>query len=228
MRLRSVVGAGVLLAAVVAAVVLLRTPQTTQVPAPAGVADSQPTPPPVVDARAKQLTTAFRTTTFLPDTVRFASDPHSPPGFEFRRFTDVEVGHNLARYIAEGSLVRTGDNAVLDHVLINVWRTDGRAINAVDLAKCDPDAQFGGDSCTQRQLPNGVLAKVVRNAAFAQTVASDATTGSPPGMQSELQAAYPNGTLLTVTLYSMNEAGIPLDDAAMLKLATIAGISAPR
>jgi hypothetical protein len=228
MRLRSVVGAGVVLAAVVVAVVLLRTPQTTQAPQPTGLADSQPAPPPIVDARAKELTTAFRTTTLLPATVRFASDPHTPPGFEFRRFTDVEVGHNLARYIAEGSLVRSSDNAVLDHVLINVWRSDGRSFKAEDLARCDPDAQFGGDSCTQRQLPNGVLAKVVRNAAFAQTVASDATTGSPPGMQSELQVAYPNGMLLTVTLYSMNEAGIPLDDAAMLKLATIPGISAPR
>jgi hypothetical protein len=87
--------------------------------------------------------------------------------------------------------------------------------------------QFGGASCTQQAFANGAHAKVVRNPAFAQTVASDSITGSPPGMQTELQAVYPNGTLLTVTLYSNNGAGIPLDDAAMLRLATIPAVSGP-
>lgn len=226
MRLRSVLGAGVVIVAVVGAVIVLRTP-----PAPSGpgatVAD-ETIGKPVVDARARNLTADFRHTTQLPPTVRFADDPNTPPGFRFRRFLDQEVNHTLARYVAEGSLVRTRDNAVLDHVLVNVWRVDGTTVIAADLARCDPTAQFGGASCTQQTLPGGVTAKVVRNPAFAQTVASDSTTGSPPGMQTELQAAYPNGTLLTVTLFSMNEAGIPLDDAAMLKLALIPGINAPR
>ena len=221
MRLRSAVGAGVVIVGIVAAVAVLRTP-----PAPTGVASTTPTPPPVVDARAKLLTNDFRHTTLLPDTVRFADDPNSPPGFLFRRFVDTEVGHNLATYIAEGSLVRRTDNAVLDHVQVDIWRSDGRTFVAADLAKCDPTTQFGGASCTQGSLPGGVLAKVVRNPVFAQIEASDATTGSPPGLQTELQAAYPNGTLLTITLYSMNKAGIPLDDAAMLKLAAMPGITA--
>jgi hypothetical protein len=222
-----VVGAGVVIVGVVAAVTVLRTHPAAPGPGVA-VADTavKPAPPPVIDARSKLLTKDFQQTTLLPDTVRFADDPNSPPGFLFRRFVDPEVGHNLATYTAEGSLVRSTDKAVLDHVLIDVWRSDGRSFVATDLAKCDASAQFGGASCTQESLPNGVLAKVVRNPAFAQTEASDSTTGSPPGLQSELQAVYPNGTLLTITLYSMNKAGIPLDDAAMLKLATMPGVSA--
>jgi hypothetical protein len=227
MRLRSVVGTGVVIVAVVAAVTVLRTH-----PAPAGVADTTavtaPVSPPTVDARARLLTSDFRHTTELPATVRFADDPSTPPGFEFRRFVDAEVGKNLARYVAEGSLVRTADNAVLDHVLVTVWRTDGQTATPAQLGQCGSSAEYGGASCTQQRFPNGVLAKVVRNPAFAQTVASDATTGSPPGMQTELQAAYPSGTLLTITLYSMNAAGIPLDDAAMLKLVDIPGVSGSR
>jgi hypothetical protein len=161
----------------------------------------------------------------LPGDVRFAGDPHSPPGFVFRRFVDPEVNLNLVRYIAEGSLVRTKDDAVLDHVLVNVWRPDGRSLRPVDQGRCAPDQELGGDSCTQEALPDGVLARVIRNPVFAQTAASDATSGSPPGLRSELQAAYPNGTVLTITLDSMNQAGIPLDDAAMLKLVGIPGIA---
>jgi len=228
MRVRSAIGAGVLLVAVVSAVVVLR-----EHPAPAGqtsavVADtSAPVPPPVVDARARQLTATFRSTTLLPPTVRFVDDPHTPPGFVFRRYVDPESGRNLARYTAEGSLARTADNAVLDHVMVMIWRTDGH-VAVTGLARCDSTVQFGGRSCTQGSFPNGALAKVVRNPVFAQTVASDTATGSPPGLQTELQEVYPDGTILTVTLYSMNKAGIPLDDAAMLKLATISGVSARR
>jgi hypothetical protein len=223
MRLRSAIGAGVVIVGVVAAVAVLRVH-----PAPTGVADVKPAPPPVVDARARLLTNNFRHTTLLPGTVHFADDPNTPPGFRFRRFIDVQVGHNLASYIAEGSLVRSTDNAVLDHVLVDISRTDGRTFVAADLAKCDPGVQFGGASCTQESLSNGGLAKVVRNPAFAQTEASDSTTGSPPGLQTELEAVYPDGTLLMITLYSMNKAGIPLDDAAMLKLAAMPGVTARR
>ena len=218
-------GAGVVIVAVVAAVAVLRTH-----PAPTGVADTTTAtaPPPVVDARARLLTDHFRHTTKLPATVRFADDPNTPPGFVFRRFIDDEVGTKLARYIAEGSLIRTSDKAVLDHVVVNVWRTDGRVISAPELAKCDSSTYFGGDSCTQQAFPNGTLAKVVRNPVFAQTAASDVVTGAPPGLRTELQAAYPSGTILTITLYSMNGAGIPLNDAAMLQLVTIPGINAPQ
>jgi hypothetical protein len=229
MRVRSAVGAGVLLVAVVAAVVLLRDhpapPWQTQTPA----VDTSvlPPAPAVVDARARQLTATFRSTTLLPATVHFIDDPNTPPGFVFRRYLDPQSGRNLARYIAEGSLARRSDNAVLDHVMVMIWRTDGRT-PVTGLATCDATVQFGGRSCTQASFPNGALAKVVRNPVFAQTVASDGTTGSPPGLQTDLEEVYPDGTILTVTLYSMNLAGIPLDDAAMLKLATIGGVSARR
>lgn len=223
MRLRSVVGACVVAAGLVAAIVVLRAPPSPTVPS--SVADSQPAPVPVIDGRAKQLTAHFRDTTLLPDNVRFADDPNSPPGFEFRRFVDIEVNIRLVRYVAEGNLVRTRDNAVLDHVLVNVWRADGRDIQPTDLAMCQQGATMEGASCTQARLPGGVLAEVLRNPVFAQTVASDSTTGSPPGLMSELQVVYPNSTVLTVSLFSLNDAGIPLDDAAMLNLARMPGIS---
>ncbi|HEY3607218.1 MAG TPA: hypothetical protein VGL06_06940 [Pseudonocardiaceae bacterium] len=229
MRVRSAVGAGVLLVAVVAAVVLMRDhpAPTGQTQTPAVDTSVLPPAPAVVDARARQLTATFRSTTLLPPTVHFIDDPHTPPGFVFRRYADPQSGRNLARYTAEGSVARTSDNAVLDHILIMVWRTDGRAA-VTSLARCGGSVQFGGMSCTQASFPNGALAKVVRNQVFAQTVASDSTTGSPPGLQTDLEEVYPDGTIMSVTLYSMNKAGIPLDDAAMLKLATISGVSAPR
>jgi hypothetical protein len=71
-----------------------------------------------------------------------------------------------------------------------------------------------------------VRAKVVRNPVFAQTMASDATEGWPSHLQTELEVAYRNGTLLTITVDSVDGAGIPLNDAAMFRLATIAGIGA--
>lgn len=224
MRLRSLVGVCLVVAGLVAAIVVLRTPPSLT--APSSVADSQSAPVPINDGRAKELTAIFRHTTLLPGNVHFADDPRTPPGFQFRRFIDIEVNIRLVRYIAEGSLVRTRDNAVLDHVLVNVWRADGRDLQPSDLAMCQQGATMEGASCTQARLPDGVLAEVLRNPVFAQTVASDATTGSPPGLMSELQVVYPNGTVLTISLYSMNDAGIPLDDAAMLKLANMPGIIA--
>src|SRR5437899_2423052 len=188
MRVRSAMGAVVLLVAVVTAVVVLRA-RDQQAPTgqtPAADTSVLPPAPPVVDARARQLTATFRSTTLLPPTVHFVDDPNTPPGFVFRRFTDLESGHNLARYTAEGSLARTSDNAVLDHVLVMIWRTDGH-VPVTGLARCDATVQFGGRSCTQASFPNGALAKVVRNPVFAQTVASDATTGSPPGLQTDLE-----------------------------------------
>jgi len=222
MRLRSLVGACVVVAGLVAAIVVLRAPPSAT---PASTADSQTAPAPIIDGRAKLLTAVFRHTTLLPDNVHFADDPQSPPGFQFRRFIDVEVNLRLVRYVAEGSLVRTRDNAMLDHVLVNVWRADGRDLQPTDLAMCQQGATMEGASCTQARLPGGVLAEVLRNPVFAQTVASDSTTGSPPGLMSELQVVYPNSTVLTVSLFSLNDAGIPLDDAAMLKLARMPGIS---
>jgi len=225
MRLRSAVGAGVVLVAVISAVIVLRG-HSAPSGLPATAAESSaPTPAPVVDPRAQLLTDRFRHTALLPTGIRFTDDPNSPPGFVFRRFADIENGQNLPRYAAEGSVVRNVDNVVLDHILVTIWRTSGHT--PTELAKCDATGQFGGASCTEKSFPNGANAKVVRNPVFAQTVASDSPTGSPPGMQTELQAVYPNGTLLSVTLYSMNGAGIPLDDAAMLRLATIPGVSGP-
>jgi hypothetical protein len=174
------------------------------------------------------LTADFRGTTLLPVSVRFADDPRTPPGFVFRRFADVEADRTLIRYTAAGLLVRTRDDGVLDQILVNVWHADGRGIDAADAARCDTTPRYVGPSCMQRSFPDGALAKVVRNPIFAQTMASDAIAGSPPGLQTELQVAYPNGTLLTVTLASVTGAGIPLDDAAMLRLAAIPGIGESR
>jgi hypothetical protein len=223
MRLRSGLGAGLVAVAVIAAVAVLRT-HSLAADVAAVPAISQPAPAPIVDARSRQLTADFRHTTLLPATVHFADDPSTPPGFVFRRYVDAEVNHNLVRYSAAGLLVRTKDNAVLDNVMVTVWRTDGRIINATDLATCDPTAHYLGPSCTQQKFPNGILAKVVRNGIFAQTMASDVATGAPSDLQTELQVAYPNGTLLTVTVAAQDGAGIPLNDAAMLRLAAIPGI----
>ncbi len=206
--------------AVVAAVAVLRTPS--------GPSDSQVAAGPVVDARSRQLTADFRVTALLPASVRFADDPGTPPGFVFRRFSDIEGGHVLVRYTAAGLVVRSADHGVLDRVLVNVWHADGHAIDAADLARCDRTAIYLGPSCMQGSFPDGVVAKVVRNSAFAQVMASDATAGSPSGLQTELQVAYPNGTLLTVSLDSLAGAGIPLDDASMLRLAAVLGIDASR
>src|SRR4030081_32712 len=125
MRVRSAVGAGVLLAAVVAAVVLLRDTSAPPGQPPAVDTSVLPPAPAVVDARARQLTATFRSTTLLPPTVHFIDDPNTPPGFVFRRYIDPDPGRTRARYRAEGSRPRRSDNAVLDHVMVTIWRTDG-------------------------------------------------------------------------------------------------------
>jgi hypothetical protein len=227
MRLRSGLGAGLVAVALVAAIAILRTHSAPSEP-PAALPDSQaaPAPPPIVDARSRQLTTDFRRTTLLPATLRFADDPNAPPGFEFQRYLDTLGNRTVARYTAQGLLVRAKDNAVLDHVQITVSQAGGPIVRTADVIRCEPDEEFGGDSCTQAPVHNGVAAMVIRNPLFARIIPSDAITGAPPGLRCELQAAYPNGTLLTISLDSIHTASIPLDDTAMIKLAEIPGISA--
>ncbi|HEX4702850.1 MAG TPA: hypothetical protein VH352_12030 [Pseudonocardiaceae bacterium] len=221
MRLRTGLGAGLVAVAIVAAIAVLRTQSAPAVPP-----DSQPAPAPGVDALSRSLTTDLRHTTLLPPTVRFADDPDAPPGFVFQRYTSTEANHTVTHYTAQGLLVRTKDNAVLDHVMVTVSPANGQVVKAADVARCEPDEEFGGDSCTQAAPANGVVAIVIRDPVFTRIVPSDATTGAPPGLLSELEAAYPNGTLLTIALTSVHTASIPLDETAMLKLADIPGISA--
>jgi hypothetical protein len=220
-RLRSVLGAGVVLVAVIVAVVLLRAH-----PAPAGPNEAIPAPtttsPPVVDARATKLTAAFLHTAQLPTTLRLA-DPGDSTRFQFERSVDPEPGLDDFEYSAQGLLVRRSDNAALDRVSVVVTQVD-RADRQLGFGTCGFQAH-DGSSCTQRVFPDGTRAKVVRNPAFAQSVASDATTGVRPGIQTQLDAVFTNGTLLVVTLDADNGAGIPLNDADMLKLAMIPGVS---
>jgi hypothetical protein len=225
MRLRTALGTGAALVAVVAAVVVLR--ENPPPPGPSTVAEetSAPGPPPTIDARARQLTSAFVHSTVLPAGVRFAADPNNPPGFVFQRYdTNSAPGIRPVKYTAEGSIVRRADNVVLDHVLVIVQANAGT--NPTHFGQCYSTANYGGASCTEQEFPDGTRARVVRNPAFAQSVATEATAGEPPGLQSELNVEYLDGTTMTVTLFSMNAAGIPLDDAAMLRLATIPGVSA--
>lgn len=223
MRLRPVVGAGVVLVAVVAAVTLLRTH-----PAPPGqdVAPPgpTPTPPPVVDARSRHLTDAFLHTDQLPAGLRITADPGSRGGFRFERYIEPELGLDDAKYSAQGLLVRTSDDAALDHITVTVAHLsdDDRQTS---FGACEPTGSHDGSSCTQRVFPDGTKAKVVRNPAFAQSVASEVTTGARPGIQTQLDAVFPDRTLLVVTLDALNGAGIPMEDAAMLRLATIPGIA---
>lgn len=218
MRLRTALGVGVVLVAVVGAVVVLRQHQP-----PSGQSLGEALPAPTVDARARQLTAAFGHTTLLPATVRFAADPNSPPGFVFQHY-DIESAPGIrpVPYTAQGSLVRRADNAVLAHVLVVVQQADPRA----GFGACYSTGAGNGPSCTEKVFPDGTRARVMRNPEFARSVASDATSGQPPGLQTELDVAFPTGTTMTVTLFSANGAGIPLDDAAMLRLATIPGVSA--
>lgn len=213
MRRRSLVGSGVVLVAVIAAVVLLRTH-----PAPVGQNYAAPptVPPPVTDARAMHLTTVFDHIGQLPANVMTA-------GLSFRRYTDPEPGLDATEYSATGVLAIRG-GPVLDQVSVTVTRiidTDRQ----LDFGHCDPTGSHDGSSCTQQTFPNGTHAKVVRNAAFAQTAASPATTGVRPGIQTQLDAVYADGTFLVVTLDADNGAGIPLDDADMMRLAGIQGVT---
>jgi hypothetical protein len=218
-RLRSVLGAVAVGVAVIAAVVLLRTH-----PAPPGpnAAPVPTTSPPVVDNRARQLTSAFLHDAPLPANFRFATSAGQV--FRFERYDDPEPGLGSSRYTATGVLVRLDRHIVLDDVAVTIAQVDvdDRSLN---FASCDPRGGHDGSSCTERVFPDGTRAKVVRNAAFAQSVASDQTTGARPGIQTQLDAVYANGTLLVVTLDAANGAGIPLDDADMLRLVAIPGVA---
>lgn len=220
MRLRSVLGAGAVGVAVIAAVVVLRAH-----PAPPGP-DAAPAPttsPPVVDGRARQLTSAFLHDAPLPANFRFAPTS-AGQAFRFERYDDPEPGLGSSRYTATGVLIRVDQDVVLDNVAVTIAQVDvnDRTLN---FASCDPRGGHDGSSCTQRVFPDGTRAKVVRNAAFAQSVASDVTAGARPGIQTQLDAVYANGTLLVVTLDAANGAGIPLADADMLRLVTIPGVA---
>lgn len=219
-RLRSVLGAGAVGVAVVAAVVVLRAH-----PAPPGpeVVAAPTTSPPVVDGRARQLTTAFLHDAPLPANFRFATPP-AGQAFRFERYDDPEPGLGSSRYTATGVLVRMDRNVVLDNVAVTIAQVDGND-RSLDFGSCDPRGGHDGSSCTQQVFPDGTRAKVVRNAEFAQSAASDVTTGAKPGIQTQLDAVYANGTLLVVTLDAANGAGIPLDDADMLRLVAIPGVA---
>lgn len=214
MRVRSLIGSGVVLVVVITAVVLLRAH-------PAPVSDAAPSPPPpsvpqpTFDARSDQLTAAFTDVAQLPAGMRAM-------GLVFRRYADPEPGLDPTEYSASGDLTVGG--VVLDQMSVTVTRISG---GSLDFGTCDATSH-DGSSCTEQRFPDGTRAKVVRNAAFAQTVASDATTGVRPGIQTQLDAVYGDGTLLVLTLDADNGAGIPLDDADMLKLAMIPGVTAPR
>jgi hypothetical protein len=211
-----------MLVAVIVAVVLLRGH-----PAPPAPNSAEPTPTttplPVVDARATKLTSAFLHTGQLPAAVRLAADPGDSTKFQFERYVEPEPGLDDIKYSAQGLLVRRSDNVALDHVSVIVTQVSA-ADRTLGFGACGTTSH-DGSSCTERVFPDGTRAKVVRNPAFAQSVASDATTGVRPGIQTQLDAVFTNGTLLVVTLDADNGAGIPLDDADMLKLAMIPGVS---
>ncbi len=210
--------------AVIAAVVVLRAhPAPTSPDAALPQPTTSPTPPPVADARSARLTSAFLHTTMLPAGYRFAEDPGTHGAFRFERYTDPEPGLRPAQYAATGSLVRP-DNAMLDRVSVTIAQV-ARVDQRQQYGSCDPGGNHDGSSCTQRVFPDGTRAKVVRNAAFAQSVASDVIIGARPGIQTQLDAVFSNGTLLVVTVDADNGAGIPLDDEAMLRLAMIPGVS---
>lgn len=225
MRWRSLIGTGVVLVAVIAAVVLLRTQSPPQRVAAATEPPSTSVPPPVSDRKSARLTTAFLTTTALPPAYRFDSYPAQHAEFRFQRYVDPQPGLDPDVYEAIGLLVRNSDNARLDFVSVSVAHLSTRQ-DRDSYGACDATGFHDGSSCTDRVLPDGTHAKVVRNPAFAQSVASDQTEGERPGMETRLTAVYPNGTLLIVAVTSTAGAGIPLDDAAMLKLATIRAVPA--
>lgn len=191
-------------------------------PAPAAANPVAPplptTPAPVLDTRSAQLTAMFRHVPELPVNVR-------TQGLSFARYTDPEPGLDPIEYSASGQLMLT-DGVALDQLSITITRIT-HADSQLDFGTCDPTSH-DGSSCTELRFPDGTRAKVIRNAAFAQTAASDATTGVRPGIQTQLDAVFTDGTLLVVTLDANNGAGIPLTDADMLRLATIPGVSGPQ
>lgn len=221
MRLRTALGVGVVLVAVVGAVVVLRENQSPGGQGP-GDRTSTAVQTSTVDARARQLTAAFGRTTLLPPTVRFAADPNSPPGFVFHRYdTDSAPGIRPVKYTAQGSLVRRVDGAVLAQVQVVVQQAGPTA----GFGACATIAVVDGPSCTDQVFPDGTRARVVRNPQFVRFVGSDATARQPPGLQTELDVAFPTGTTMSVTLFAIHGAAVPLDDTAMLSLAMIPGLS---
>jgi hypothetical protein len=221
-RLRSVLVSAVVLVAVIAAVVLLRA--NPGPPSPNSALPQPTTPAPVSDARSVGLTKAFLHTTMLPPGYRFAEDQGTHAAFRFERYVNPEPGVSSTVYSATGSLVRP-DHTTLDRVSVTVAKV-ARQDRGLAFGTCTEGGQHDGSSCTQQVYPDGTHAKVVRNAAFAQSVASDVTVGARPGIQTQLDAVFHDGTLLVVTIDADNGAGIPLDDAAMLRLAMIPGVSA--
>ena len=219
MRLRTALGVGVVLAAVVGAVVVLRENQSP------GVGDQTSTAvqaASTIDARARQLTAAFGRTTLLPATVRFAADPDSPPGFVFQRYdTDSAPGIRPVKYTAQGLLVRRVDGAVLAHVQVVVQQAGPTA----GFGACDTIAVVDGPACAEQVFPDGTRARVIRDPDSVRFVESNTTPGQPPGLQTELDVAFPTGTTMSVTLFAIHGAAAPLDDTAMLRLATIPGLS---
>jgi hypothetical protein len=222
MRPRTALGVGVVLVAIVGAVVVLRDNQS-----PGGQSSGEQTSTAVqnstVDARARQLTAAFGRTTLLPATVRFAADPNNPPGFVFHRYdTDSAPGIRPVRYTAQGSLVRRVDGAVLAQVQVVVQQAGPTA----GFGACDTIAVVDGPSCSDQVFPDGTQARVVRNPQFVRFVGSSAAAKQPPALQTELDVASPTGTTMSVTLFAIHGATVPLDDTAMLRLAMIPGVSA--
>lgn len=211
MRLRTAIGSAVVLVVVVVAIVLLRAHPA---PTTASPTDEPPPPAPVADARSVQLAQAFARTTQLPATYRFTN-------VHFARYVNDEPDLGPREYLATGTLVRRRGDVALDRVSVTVAHISQRDPG---FGRCDPTGSHDGSSCTERVFPDGTRAKVVRNAAFAQSVASDVTSGATMGIQTQLDAVFTNGTLLVLTLDANNGAGIPLDDAAMLRLAMIANV----
>jgi hypothetical protein len=225
-----IVGSVVLVALVVGAVVALRIH-----PAPAGPDIAQPeptsTPPPVDDQRADHLTAAFLNYAVLPPTVRFGNGSGHEERLRFLRYTDDEPGYATAKYTAAGVLVRRAGNVVLDKIWVTVQHVDLATLEAdypatvpSAFATCDPIGVGDGRTCTGRVFPDGTRAKVVRNPSYGQTAASDQTSGAPFGIETDLSAVLPDGTRLSVTVTGIGGAGIPMDDATMLDLATVPGL----
>ncbi|HEX3590500.1 MAG TPA: hypothetical protein VHV74_12790 [Pseudonocardiaceae bacterium] len=207
MRPRTAIGSAAVLLAVVVAVILLRAHPAP--PSPVQTNEPPPPPPPVADARSIQLTNAFQQTTELPASYRFDA-------VHFARYVSSQPDLGRHEYLGTGTLLH--GRVPLDHVSVTVAHI---AQPDPDFSRCDPTGSHDGSSCTERIFPDGTRAKVVRNAAFAQSVASDVTSGAKQGIQTQLDAVFSDGTLLVVTLDADNGAGIPLDDAAMLRLAAI-------
>jgi hypothetical protein len=231
MRRRTVVGSIVLIVFVVGMIVALRSH-----PAPPGPDAATPAPgptaPPVDDQRADRLTAAFQHSATLPSTVRFGNGTGKETRLRFLRYSDDEPGYDSAKYMATGVLVRRQGDVVLDKISVTVQRVDLATLEAdypatvpSAFATCDPVSAGDGHTCTGRVFPDGTHAKVVRNPLYGQTAASDQTSGAPMGIETDLSAVLRDGTRLSVSVMGIGGAGIPMDDATMLDLATIPGLT---